>query len=220
MSEYIKIDGTKIVEHICGLQKEGYIKVPDGFLGTPGMDIHEFDAEWRVRPISERVAGGFIEISPEFKLVGDNLVPKTIKELMDENIVELPNTLKIIGEDVVEKSFAELVFEGIVDRPKGKKVLEASDLKGFYILVDASLQEQLDLGDIPADRIESVKTEIFNERCLIKKEERNRLLSESDWTQMPDAPTDKAAWAVYRQALRDITKQPSWPEVDWPQKPE
>ena len=33
---------------------------------------------------------------------------------------------------------------------------------------------------------------------------RDRLLAESDWTQLPDAPVDQAAWASYRQALRDF----------------
>ena len=37
--------------------------------------------------------------------------------------------------------------------------------------------------------------------------ERDRLLSASDWTQVADAPVDRAAWAAYRQALRD------WPEA-------
>lgn len=39
---------------------------------------------------------------------------------------------------------------------------------------------------------------------------RNRMLAESDWTQLPDSPLteDKIAeWASYRQALRDITEQ-------------
>lgn len=33
---------------------------------------------------------------------------------------------------------------------------------------------------------------------------RNRLLKASDYTQMPDWPGDKVAWATYRQQLRDI----------------
>ncbi len=50
--------------------------------------------------------------------------------------------------------------------------------------------------------------------------ERNRLLAESDWTQVADAPVDKAAWATYRQALRDITTQESFPtSVTYPTKP-
>jgi hypothetical protein len=29
-------------------------------------------------------------------------------------------------------------------------------------------------------------------------------LSRTDWTQLPDSPADKEAWATYRQALRDL----------------
>jgi|YNPBryunderm2012_1023409.scaffolds.fasta_scaffold62590_1 hypothetical protein len=42
------------------------------------------------------------------------------------------------------------------------------------------------------------------------REERNRLLAESDWTQMPDAPLDertRQAWREYRQALRDLPQR-------------
>jgi hypothetical protein len=36
---------------------------------------------------------------------------------------------------------------------------------------------------------------------------RNKLLVESDYTQLTDTQTDKAAWAIYRQALRDLPAQ-------------
>ena len=36
---------------------------------------------------------------------------------------------------------------------------------------------------------------------------RNAQLAQSDWTQTLDAPVDKAAWATYRQALRDLPAQ-------------
>ena len=50
--------------------------------------------------------------------------------------------------------------------------------------------------------------------------ERDSLLVASDWTQIADAPVDQAAWATYRQALRDITNQATFPnEVVWPTKP-
>lgn len=49
---------------------------------------------------------------------------------------------------------------------------------------------------------------------------RDSLISESDWAMMPDAPTDKEAWTAYRQALRDVPEQESFPlEVKWPEKP-
>jgi hypothetical protein len=36
---------------------------------------------------------------------------------------------------------------------------------------------------------------------------RNAELSRTDWTMHTDAPTDKEAWATYRQALRDLPAQ-------------
>ena len=50
--------------------------------------------------------------------------------------------------------------------------------------------------------------------------ERDVKLTESDWTQVVDAPVDQAAWATYRQSLRDIPDQAGFPnEVNWPDKP-
>lgn len=52
------------------------------------------------------------------------------------------------------------------------------------------------------------------------RQRRNSLLAKSDWTQMPDAPADKDAWAAYRQALRDVTGQAGWPhDIEWPAPP-
>jgi hypothetical protein len=36
---------------------------------------------------------------------------------------------------------------------------------------------------------------------------RNAELMRTDWTMHTDAPTDKEAWATYRQALRDLPAQ-------------
>jgi hypothetical protein len=49
--------------------------------------------------------------------------------------------------------------------------------------------------------------------------ERNKLLVASDWTQLPDAPVDAAAWATYRQALRDVTDQANPFAIVWPESP-
>jgi len=49
---------------------------------------------------------------------------------------------------------------------------------------------------------------------------RNRLLADCDWTQLSDAPVDRALWAAYRQELRDVSNQPGFPwQVVWPEKP-
>lgn len=49
---------------------------------------------------------------------------------------------------------------------------------------------------------------------------RGEKLKETDWTQVADAPVDKAVWATYRQALRDVTAQAGFPwTITWPEQP-
>ena len=65
--------------------------------------------------------------------------------------------------------------------------------------------------------IETDDTEILTARMRFH---RDRLLKESDWAMSPDAPTDKTAWATYRQTLRDFPA--TWtagPEADFPDTP-
>lgn len=52
------------------------------------------------------------------------------------------------------------------------------------------------------------------------RSQRNRLLSASDWTQVLDAPVDRAAWATYRQALRDLPDAEGFPDVAMPHDPD
>lgn len=52
------------------------------------------------------------------------------------------------------------------------------------------------------------------------RKQRDDLLAACDWTQLTDAPVDKSAWAAYRQALRDLTKQSGFPwQVELPKDP-
>lgn len=63
------------------------------------------------------------------------------------------------------------------------------------------------------------ETQLANMREGLR-ETRNRILATSDWTQLADVPVDRAAWAAYRQALRDISTQPDFPvHVVWPVPP-
>jgi len=62
------------------------------------------------------------------------------------------------------------------------------------------------------ERTEAKATEV--------RQQRNKLLSACDWTQLPDSPADHEAWATYRQALRDVTEQEGFPwDVTWPEAP-
>ena len=60
-------------------------------------------------------------------------------------------------------------------------------------------------------------------RMSFLREERNRLLAQTDWMGNSDV-TMSDDWKTYRQALRDITKQTpaddSLSNIIWPTKPE
>ena len=55
----------------------------------------------------------------------------------------------------------------------------------------------------------------------VVRRQRDTLLAQSDWTQLPDVPLEtKETWATYRQALRDVTLQPDPFNVVWPVTPD
>lgn len=58
--------------------------------------------------------------------------------------------------------------------------------------------------------------------ALKARTKRNQLLMDCDWTQGKDIPDSVSqAWAVYRQALRDLPQQAGFPHsIDWPENPE
>lgn len=52
------------------------------------------------------------------------------------------------------------------------------------------------------------------------RSQRDSLLSSCDWTQLPDVTIpNKTEWALYRQALRDITNQQDPYNIVWPVEP-
>lgn len=71
---------------------------------------------------------------------------------------------------------------------------------------------------ISETRVDATPEDIAREWAGVRQE-RNRLLAESDWTQTSDATADKQAWLIYRQALRDITTQTDPINIVWPIPP-
>ena len=68
--------------------------------------------------------------------------------------------------------------------------------------------------DIPEPEPEPV------DPAITARQERDYLLTSSDWTQVADAPVDQAAWASYRSLLRDVPQQSGFPaDITWPTKP-
>ena len=85
-------------------------------------------------------------------------------------------------------------------------------------VIELTGQELEDWNEI--DRLATENAPI--EKAEEHRRTRNSLLTESDWTQMPDySGANKESWATYRQALRDLpanTADPANPV--WPTKPE
>lgn len=71
-----------------------------------------------------------------------------------------------------------------------------------------------------AEQEAAYKAQKDAEQAKSVREQRTTKLAECDWTQLADAPVDKAAWATYRQALRDVTAQAGFPwTIEWPVAP-
>lgn len=65
------------------------------------------------------------------------------------------------------------------------------------------------------------ETGSFDRAMASLRAERNKRLSDCDWTQIADAPADSLAWANYRQALRDLPQNTEDPyNPIWPIPPE
>lgn len=88
--------------------------------------------------------------------------------------------------------------------------------EGAPLQTDAGYVQNWIVSDATADEI----ADRTADAASAIRYERNQLLSACDWTQLPDAPADAAAWATYRQALRDISSQAGFPwNVIWPTEP-
>lgn len=75
--------------------------------------------------------------------------------------------------------------------------------------------------ELTAEEIAQVEAAGIESALENLREERDKLLAESDWTQNRDVIlSNDAEWAAYRQALRDLpanTEDPNNPV--WPTKP-
>ena len=122
----------------------------------------------------------------------------------------------------------EPVFEG--PQATGGTVYQYSQFSGIEKAEDGKWYKKYVLGPIFTDNEEgsaveqesAYKSRRDAEQSENVRQDRNRRLAESDWTQLDDTPvTNKLDWATYRQALRDLPEKDGFPwAVDWPAQPE
>lgn len=90
-----------------------------------------------------------------------------------------------------------------------------------YLISEENVENKIVVGGV----LTSLPSEVIEQKKISRswhnlRKERNYLLSECDWTQVPDAPVDAAAWATYRQQLRDLPANTTDPRnVVWPEPP-
>ena len=126
--------------------------------------------------------------------------------------------------EVLEALGADIVFEGA--QATGGTVYQYSQPSGVE-QIDGKWYTKYVLGPIftdgettAAEQETAYKAIKDAEQASAVRKSRGDKLADSDWTQVADAPVDKAVWATYRQALRDITTQEGFPwTVTWPDAP-
>lgn len=75
-------------------------------------------------------------------------------------------------------------------------------------------------GATAAEQEAAYKAQKDAEQWVLVRADRNKRLADCDWTQLADATVDAAAWAVYRQALRDLPQNNPDPfNIVWPTSP-
>ena len=131
--------------------------------------------------------------------------------------------------EVLEFLGATVVLEG--PQASGGTVYQFSVRQGVE-QIDGKWYTKYVLGPVFTDiTVDGVTTTAVEQEASYKaakdaeqaksvREQRDQKLKDSDWTQVADAPVDKEVWATYRQALRDLTAQETFPwDMAWPDAP-
>jgi hypothetical protein len=104
--------------------------------------------------------------------------------------------------------------------------LEAANVPNGYLFVDVedaaaeNLSTRHRYNGASWELAGSPSEHMRESQWAIVRTTRDSFLAASDWTQIQDASaSDRSAWVIYRQALRDITDQPNPFALAWPEPP-
>ena len=133
-------------------------------------------------------------------------------------------SLSGISEEAVNRFESDIVFEG--PQATGGTVYQYSQRDGVE-QIEGKWYTKYILGPVftdgettAAEQEAAYKAMKDAEQAANVRNSRTEKLKDSDWTQIADSTADKAVWATYRQALRDITAQSGFPwTITWPTQP-
>lgn len=136
-------------------------------------------------------------------------------------------SISALTADIFDRFDSDPIFEG--PQATGGTVYQYSQRDGVEQGADGKWYTKYILGPVFTDNDAATAAEQEAAYKAMKDAEqaksvratRGEKLKDSDWTQLADAPVDKALWAAYRQSLRDVTTQEGFPWVIiWPVQPE
>lgn len=147
------------------------------------------------------------------KIVKDNIekYPYTVSDLLNDNpSVSFPKYPS--DELLIEWGVHRVIEQPLPQYNKRTQKVEKADkpelIEGKWFLTWYILEKTL-------EEIASYD----NKSAEFIREERNKLLRDTDWRALSDNILEPA-WAAYRQSLRDITEQENFPiSVNWPAIP-
>lgn len=148
-----------------------------------------------------------------------------VKVISDQSVV-YPYTIGDLKIDNPTVSFPEAITDETLNYYNVYKVIQVDHgndpytiyQQGDPMFINGEWVENWIESQMSQQQIDQVNSAQWSQ----VRTQRNKLLSDSDWTQLADSPLTfekKTDWAVYRQDLRDITQQVDPFNIAWPEKP-
>jgi hypothetical protein len=125
-----------------------------------------------------------------------------------------PNTS--IPQQLTEETINELGGDVVFEGPQAQPTRYQVGFRDGVEQISGKWYTKYSVADMEAEAIAAKDAE----QAAAVRADRSNKLADCDWTQVADSPVDKAVWATYRQALRDITSQAGFPwTITWPDAP-
>jgi len=85
-----------------------------------GSDTREYDKEGALRPFIDRAKDGLIEIRPAYKIVGNEIIEKTLKEKIMDNVIKIDDyqIYDDVKKEIRPKTQEELLASGLITQEK------------------------------------------------------------------------------------------------------
>lgn len=118
----------------------GALPLPPDFAGTVGMHRMEFDANWTIRPLSERVAAGYVPIPTGYKLDGEQFVALTQAERYRDGLDPIPSGMILDSDTLRPMTRAEMVAAGTLTQAEADaldKQDRIAEIKSRLGVIDA-----------------------------------------------------------------------------------